>query len=871
MTPQQPDPDDQFQALRAQQWLLFEHAGIACWTLSLPDGKLTLSPQARRLLIGDAGSAGSNLADLLALVDAEDRARVDGAFEQLVAAGRPIDLLFGVHDPRRGRSSLRLRGAPVADAAPARAEGTLQDVSERLGAEQALMRSQQEAQEAMARVKAVLDAVPDLWFVLSEDGRYMEVSRPDHPGLAAPWEQARGRHFADVVPTRVSELAAAALARARARGSVERIEYRLDTAGGADRSFEARITTMADGRWLYLTRDITEALQAQQALRESEGRLARAMRGTSDGLWEWDVRTGRDYLSPRWKELLGFAPHELADAEDTFFGRLHPDDVGPVNAAVQAHFRHGAPYDIELRLRTRDDQWRWFRSRGEAERDAAGQPLRMAGSISDITARRQIEDALRDSQARASAMLHTVPVGIVLTSVHGGLVIEANDEIGRILGWPSGEMVGRSTVELGIWAEHAQRDAFVDELRLHGRAFRPHMLIRHRDGRTVHGRLSSQQLDLGGQTLVLSALTDISDRVQAEQALREQREAYAAIFEAASDAIVSVDAKGQVLLFNPGAERVFGVPAAALRGQSMDRLLPAAQRVRHHADIAAFGVSASSRRAMGAGRVKGLRADGQELDLEASISKALVGGQVVLTAILRDVTEHVRAEADLLRQRFELSALTRELLDQEKRTTQRLAQALHDQLGQTLTALRLALDRERRAPAADAAEAALRRTQSLALVDEAVGQVRQVLVDLRPPLLDEEGLYAALDNEVAARTPLHPGIDLLLEGPATVQSMRWPGEVEYALFMITREALDNALRHAGATLVRVALAGDAHGVQLEVVDDGIGFAPGAARARPGHLGLIGMRERARAIGAVLELGHSADGGTRMGVVWTSPS
>lgn len=870
MNPQHPDLDDECAMVQARRRLLFKHGRIASWSLSLPAGELIFSPQALQLLVDDLGTASFGLADLLAWVDVDDRSSVASAFKALVTEGRPIDLLFCVQRRQLGRCWLRMRGESVPGASVACAEGTLQDVSERRQAEQALERSRAEAQEAMARVKAVLDAVPDLWFVLSEDGRYMEVSRPDHPGLAVPWEQARGRHFADVVPPQVSELAATALARARAGGGIERIEYQLSTIGGADRSFEARITTMSDGRWLYLTRDITDALRAQQALRESEGRLARAMRGTSDGLWEWDVRTGRDHLSPRWKELLGFAPHELADEEDSFFGRLHPDDVGPVNAAVQAHFRHGAPFDIELRLRTRDDQWRWFRSRGDVERDAVGQPLRMAGSISDITARRQIEDALRDSQARASAMLQTVPVGIALTGLDDGLVFEANEELGRILGWPPGEMVGHSTVELGVWAEPAQRVPFADALRRERRAFTPHVLMRHRDGSTVHGRLSSQLLDLGGQALVLSAVTDITDRVLAEQALREQREAYAAIFEAASDAIVSTDAKGKVLLFNPGAERIFGVSAAVLRGQSMDRLLPSAQRARHQVDIAGFSASASSRRAMGAGRVKGLRADGQELDLEASISKAQVGGEVVLTAILRDVTERVRAEAELLRHRFELSALTRELLEQEKRTTQRLAQALHDQLGQTLTALRLALDRERRAPVADAAEAALRSAQTLALVDEAVGQVRQVLVDLRPPLLDEEGLYAALDNEVATRAALHPGIDLLLDGAAAAQTRRWPAEVEYALFMITREALDNALRHAGATLVRVALAGDARGLQLEVVDDGVGFAPGAERTRPGHLGLIGMRERARAIGAVLELGAAAEGGTRMGVAWSTP-
>jgi PAS domain S-box-containing protein len=369
---------------------------------------------------------------------------------------------------------------------------------------------------------------------------------------------------------------------------------------------------------------------------------------------------------------------------------------------------------------------------------------------------------------------------------------------------------------------------------------------------------------------MLSTITDISDRVAAEDALREQREAYAAIFDAASDAIVSVDADGRVLLFNPGAERVFGVGADLLRGQPIDRLLPAAQRDRHAADMLRFAHGASSRRAMGTGRVKGLRADGQELDLDASISKATVGGRTVLTAILRDVTERVRAEADALRHRSELSALTRELLDQEKRTTQRLAQALHDQLGQTLTALRLAIDLERRAPPADAAQAQRRLDQNAALVDQAVQQVRRVLVDLRPPLLDEEGLFAALDNEVHARAGRHPGIDLLLEATPAVQQQRWPGAVEYALFMIGREALDNALRHAGATLVRLTLEGDAGRVRIEVADDGRGLAPGFERGRPGHLGLIGMRERAHGIGAELALGTAVEGGTQLSAAWTAP-
>ena len=225
-----------------------------------------------------------------------------------------------------------------------------------------------------------------------------------------------------------------------------------------------------------------------------------------------------------------------------------------------------------------------------------------------------------------------------------------------------------------------------------------------------------------------------------------------------------------------------------------------------------------------------------------------------------------------LRYQFELSALTRQLMDQEKLTTRRLAQVLHDQLGQTLTALRLTVDRDIRAGAArpdSLPELQQRQGQLSQLVNQALREVRQVLVDLRPPMLDEEGLYAALDNELASRQQVHHGVELLLEAPPGLELLRWSPDVEHALFMIAREAVDNALRHAGPSLVRVSLSGDVQSLVLEVCDDGPGLATGAERARPGHLGLIGMRERARAIDARLTLERSPEGGAQVTVRWNA--
>ncbi|MCW9016113.1 MAG: diguanylate cyclase, partial [Kangiellaceae bacterium] len=126
-------------------------------------------------------------------------------------------------------------------------------------------------------------------------------------------------------------------------------------------------------------------------LARSEERYARAVRGTSDGLWDWNLQTNYAYLSPRWKALMGFEEDELANHADSFYGRLHPEDLPRVNQVTKAHLKGEAPFDIEFRLRNKDGSYRWYRSVGQAEFDQDGKASRMAGALSDITARKNAE------------------------------------------------------------------------------------------------------------------------------------------------------------------------------------------------------------------------------------------------------------------------------------------------------------------------------------------------------------------------------------------------------------------------------------------------------------------------------------------------
>ncbi len=160
----------------------------------------------------------------------------------------------------------------------------------------------------------------------------------------------------------------------------------------------ARAVRDAQGRFLYyegFVADITARKQTEDALRESEERYALAMRGASDGIWDWNLRTGQIYFSARWKEMLGAPDPEIGSLPQEWFQRVHPDDLESVQAAIASHREGITPhFQIEHRMRHADGGYLWMLTRGAVIRDSAGKATRMAGSQSDITSRKQAEEQL---------------------------------------------------------------------------------------------------------------------------------------------------------------------------------------------------------------------------------------------------------------------------------------------------------------------------------------------------------------------------------------------------------------------------------------------------------------------------------------------
>ncbi len=144
-----------------------------------------------------------------------------------------------------------------------------------------------------------------------------------------------------------------------------------------------------------IARDISERRRAAEAMRESEERYALAALGSNDGLWDWDLRANRVFFSARWKEQLGAKDSELTDDPDEWFDRVHPDDRERLFGDLSLHLEGRTPHlEVEHRVRHLDGNWRWMLVRGAAVRDAEGRAYRLAGSQTDITARKLAEEKL---------------------------------------------------------------------------------------------------------------------------------------------------------------------------------------------------------------------------------------------------------------------------------------------------------------------------------------------------------------------------------------------------------------------------------------------------------------------------------------------
>ncbi len=458
----------------------------------------------------------------------------------------------------------------------------------------------------------------------------------------------------------------------------------------------------------------------------------------------------------------------------------------------------------------------------------------------EITLRsyREASEALRSNEERYRKLFDSAK-DIIFTLDLQGNITSINQAGMEISGTPNSETPSINIAQI-LAPEYWELAREIVNRRELSRGSTTHEAeILSQDGRRLTMEVSAQLIRQDGKPVGIQGIArDVTERKRAD-------EKFQGLLEAAPDAMVVVDEEGKIVLVNAQVESTFGYARNELLGESVEMLVPDRYR-RRHAKHRAQYLASPRKRPMGVGTdLFGVRKDGVQFPVEVSLSPLETEEGLLITSTIRDITDRKRTEEALQQMN--------EVLEQE---ASRIAHALHDEAGQLLASVHIAIGEIAESVPRSAREQLL---HVKLLLDEIEEQLRRFSHELRPTILDDLGLKPALDFLVRGfqgRT----GIQVAMEYDV---NKRLSPQVETAIYRVVQEALTNAARHAKASHVKIRITQSDGMIRGSIRDDGIGFdltTLSTNKGRPG-IGLTGMRARMDAVGGRLSFESRPGQGT----------
>jgi len=492
---------------------------------------------------------------------------------------------------------------------------------------------------------------------------------------------------------------------------------------------------------------------------------------------------------------------------------------------------------------------------------------RLASAVHMALERAKQRKALHEAERRFQSLFDDVPVGLFRVARDGGIV-DANPALMEMLGYPDRESLAPVKV-INFFAEPKERHALLNLLKRSGivRSFEAHFY--RRDGKIIWAEVNARALRGAANqvTHYEGSLEDITERKQAQRALQESEARKGAILDSALDAIITIDDRGCINEFNPAAEKMFARARTSALGQELaEQIIPPSLRDKHRLGLERYLAGGHGPLLGKRMETTAIRADGKEFPVELTINKVNLEGPPLFTGFVRDITDRKRAEKQLRDSREQLRALAAYLQSVREEERTHIARDVHDELGQTLTALKMDLAwlDKRMAEVSDGDD--LQRFEEKlkelpGRVDVIIAAVRKIATELRPPVLDDLGLQAAVECQVQE---FEKRTGIKCRYTCNLKHVDLGPDRATAVFRIFQETLTNILRHADATQVDVHLRQEGDKLVLEVQDNGRGMT-GRELSGTRSLGLLGMRERATMLDGEVNIIGRQGKGTTVGV------
>jgi PAS domain S-box-containing protein len=674
--------------------------------------------------------------------------------------------------------------------------------------------------------------------------------------------EVTGRHFSlfYTPEDRAAGKPEAALAAAARDGRFEGAGWRVRKDGSRFWA-EVAVTALRDESgalqgFAKVTRDATERHAAEERLRESERRFRLLVEGVTE--YAIYMLTPQGEISS-WntgaERIKGYAAAEVLGRSFAMFFPADDRAAGKPERALEAAREAGRFADEGWRLR-KDGSRFWALTMLDAIRDETGELIGFAKITRDLSDRRAAEEEMRQSRARLEAFTNNSPALMSLKDREGRYRF-ANARFLERYALREEQVIGRTDAEIFPRRQALALAAHDAEVLARGQ---PVQFEEHsREHGAEHFAMVSKfpVLDGGKVTAVGMVAADVTDRRLTEQALREQRALVAEAQRVAGLGSWEWDPESGRVLWSDELFRIYGLAPESFQPSFegyLERVHPEDRQncgaMMARALMDGRGFTMQERILRPDGEVRYLRSHGEVVRNER-------GKPIKILGACLDVTEQRHSETALRLAAQDLHGLTRRLVQAEEAERRRIAGELHDRVGQALSALNINLDIVL-GQVDSPAPVRQRLEDSVGLVERTLESIENVMADLRPPLLDEYGLAAALGwhaEEFSRRT----GILASVEDAAPAETRKLRLEVALALFRIAQEALHNVAKHAGAKTVHIQTGVEQGEAVLAVRDDGQGF--DASKARRGRWGMTTMRERAEAVGGQLKVESAPEQGT----------
>ena len=684
---------------------------------------------------------------------------------------------------------------------------------------------------------------------------------------------------------------------AAAREGRSQEEHRLERKDGS-RFLASTVTTALyeDGGkprgFSEVMQDITEKKEAETLLEKAENRVRTLVEHVPAITYTGGVDGDHalDYVSPQIENVLGYSPREVTTDPEHWTKTLHPHDRRWVLAEEKRTGQAGDPFALEYRMFARNGRVVWLRDEAMLVRDEEGNPLRWQGFLLDVTERKKSEEKLRESEELYRNVVEQAAENIFLVDPFTGRILQANASFHHSLGYEDKEL-RRLTLYDIVAQDRESIDRNIRRVMEEGRLSIGERRYRRKDGSLIDVEVSAGAIAHGGDPALCVVAHDVTQRKEAEEALRRSLDALLALYETGqilnsslereeigsrllevvrrvsnlTAAVISTpDEKGELSIWRSSGldglwrQARLDPESLSARRDVLERREHRLIRLRHPEDPQGEKLVSLYLPLLARDRLVGiLEAYGPEALAEEGAETLYSLANQAASAL-----ENARLYAELAKRENQLQRLVGKLIMTQEEERRRIAYDVHDGLAQTAAAAHQHLQAFARhnPPGSDGGREELDET--LELVREVVGEARRVIYDARPTVLDDYGLAAAVRLQV--ETLRSEGLEVHFE--EGLGEGRLPPEVETTLFRVAQEALTNVRKHARASVVHVVLDRPGTGIRLQVTDDGRGFVPEESPKTNGpgeRVGLSGMRERLALLGGRFELMSEPGTGTTL--------